>query len=382
MHECTNCGAILEPRATSCHICGLATPYQKTQRFCLNCGSPVTRDAVTCIMCGHQIDTLPRRASTFGLSWFGVVLGLAIVASLAYWFSQLQQAPGANVTATPGLIALSAPPTPTLVPPDTSTPTPPPTLTATSLPPKATSTPVVHIIRRGETLLFIADRYKVSVDNIIAANPGISEDTVLQIDQRLIIPVIPPGIGGSEPIREGQVITYVVKSGDTLSDIAFEYDVGLAMIQQANPGLDLDLLSVGQEITLPLKPPTFTPTPTVSPTPSFTPGPPFLTPYLLLPLDGALIEGDNSTVLLSWTASEILDENIFYVVLITDEAGQTTTYFTQATSYRLPAEARPPALTTYTWQVVIMEQLGLDENGNFYGTPLSNPSLTRRFSWR
>lgn len=334
-------------------------------------------------MCGHQIDALPRRASTFGLSWFGVAIGLAIVASLAYWVSQLQPAPVADSTATPGLIALSAPVTPTMAPTGTSIPpTPPPTLTATPLPPKATPTPVIHTIRRGETLLFIADRYKVTVEDIIAANPDISEETVLQIDQRLVIPVTPAGIGGPEPIREGQVITYVVKSGDTLSDIAFEYDVSLAMIQQANPGLDLDILSIGQEITLPLKPPTFTPTPTVTPTSSATPGPPFLTPYLLLPSDGALIEGDDSTVLLSWTASEFLDENIFYVVLITDEAGQTTTYFTQATSYRLPAEMRPPTLTTYTWQVVIMEQLGLDENGNFYGTPLSNPSPTRRFSWR
>lgn len=382
MHECTNCGAILEPRAISCHICGLATPYRKTQRFCLNCGSPVTRDAITCIMCGHQIDALPRRASTFGLSWFGVALGLVIVASLAYWVSQTQLAPGADLAATPVLIASSAPPTSTVVPTSTSTPTPVPTLTETPLPPKATPTPVIHAIRRGETLLFIADRYKVTVDDIIAANHDISEDTILQIDQRLIIPVTPAGIGGPEPIREGQVITYVVKSGDILSDIALDYDVSLAMIQQANPGLDLDFLSVGQEITLPLKPPTFTPTPTVSPTPSFTPGPPFLTPYLLLPSDGTLIEGDNSTVLLSWTASAILDENIFYVVRVTDEAGQTTTYFTQATSYRLPAEARPPTLTTYTWQVVIMEQLGLDENGNFYGKPLSNPSPTRRFSWR
>ncbi|RME50206.1 MAG: hypothetical protein D6796_03435, partial [Caldilineae bacterium] len=114
----------------------------------------------------------------------------------------------------------------------------------------------------------------------------------------------------------------------------------------------------------------------------FTPRPPFLTPYPLLPADGTVIEGEGSTVLLSWTAAGDLPDNTFYVVFLTAEGGETHTYWTQATSYRLPAEARPPRLTAYTWYVVVMEKLGVDEKGIFYGHPLSSPGPARTFRWR
>jgi hypothetical protein len=103
---------------------------------------------------------------------------------------------------------------------------------------------------------------------------------------------------------------------------------------------------------------------------------------LLLPADGALIDGENSAVLLSWTASELLPADTYYVVLLTDEAGEITTYWTQATSYRLPANLHPSTLTTYAWYVVVMEEIGVDQNNIFYGNELSLPSETHTFSWR
>jgi len=339
-------------------------------------------------MCGQQIDALPQRASSFSISWPGVVIGLVIVFGLTHWFFQMQSTPVEDAVRTESVVQTStrvvalARSTPAATHTITPTPTPPPTLTPIPASPTTTPTPVIHTIRSGEALLFIASRYRVTVEDILAANPGITEETILQIDQKLIIPVHPGGIGGPEPIREGPVITYVVKSGDTLSDIAFEHDVSLFMIQQANPGLDPDFLSVGQAMVIPLRPPTFTPTPPTTPTPTFTPGLRYQTPYLLLPSDGALMEGDNSTVLLSWTASAILDENTFYVVSVTAEAGETNIYWTQASSYRLPAEARPPRLTSYTWQVTVMEQPGFDENGVFHGRAVSAPSVQRAFRWR
>ena len=44
---------------------------------------------------------------------------------------------------------------------------------------------------------------------------------------------------------------YTVRRGDTLSKIAREEGVGLGAILRANPGLDPDVIQVGQEIVLP-----------------------------------------------------------------------------------------------------------------------------------
>ncbi|GIV83580.1 MAG: hypothetical protein KatS3mg052_0587 [Candidatus Roseilinea sp.] len=84
------------------------------------------------------------------------------------------------------------PPTVTLpTPRPTLTPRPTPTLAAATPPapsqPAATPTPVVYIVQAGDTLIPIANRFGVSVADLIAAN-GNLDATRLQIGQRLIIP--------------------------------------------------------------------------------------------------------------------------------------------------------------------------------------------------
>ncbi len=183
-------------------------------------------------------------------------------------------------------------------------------------------------------------------------------------------------------MRGGPVITYTVQGGDTLSGIAFNFDTSQSAIEIANPGLDLDLLSVGQVLLIPLRPPTATPTPTITPTPTFTPRPPYLTPQLLLPADGTLIEGENSSVLLSWTTGGLLDDDTFYVVYLTDETGKLQTFFTHDTSYRLPETLRPQTLTRFSWYVVVMKKIAIGDDGIFYGEALSDRSAERSFQWR
>jgi LysM repeat protein len=87
-------------------------------------------------------------------------------------------------------------PTATPLPP-TNTPSPTqsltPTVTQTATPTSthtATPTPLpprVHVIQVGDTLLEIANEYEVPLEALIAANPGISE-TGLQLDQQVTIP--------------------------------------------------------------------------------------------------------------------------------------------------------------------------------------------------
>ena len=381
MYHCTNCGATLKAGQNRCDVCGAETPYYKTQRVCMNCGAPAAQNVKTCMMCGQPVDALPRRASSFSASWLGILIGLAVVGGIVAWFLQLEAPPAVSsasssplATATRFFIPPTNTPTPTLTP----TLPPTPTLSPTPTP---TPKPLIHSIKTGETLNFIAQKYNVSLADLEQAN-DITQDTILQVGQELIIPFAVDTGADNENSRERPIILYTIKSGDTLSGIAFEYDTSVAAIEVANPGLDLDILSVGQEVLVPLRPPTFTPTPTITPTPTFTPRPPFLTPILLYPQNDALIEGDTSSVLLNWTSSGTLDEETYYVVYLSDSAGQFKTFPTRATSYRLPPEARPVKLTTYSWYVVVMKKIGIDAEGIFYGKALSNPSQTRTFRWR
>ena len=57
-----------------------------------------------------------------------------------------------------------------------------------SLPPLGpTPTPLVHIVKSGETLLGIASRYAIELEHLLLANPGI-DPRFLSIGQQIIIP--------------------------------------------------------------------------------------------------------------------------------------------------------------------------------------------------
>lgn len=73
----------------------------------------------------------------------------------------------------------------------TTTPRPTPTLAAATPPPQResviTPTPIVYVVQSGDTLIPIANKFGVSVSDIVAANNGLDAAS-LQIGQRLIIP--------------------------------------------------------------------------------------------------------------------------------------------------------------------------------------------------
>lgn len=98
-------------------------------------------------------------------------------------------------------------PTPVAGDPVTPTDTPRPTVTRRATftpvpatpsdtpPPTATPTPVIYVIEKGDTLLPIARKFGVTVEEIQEAN-GITDPRRLQIGQEIIIPVRP---GEREP---------------------------------------------------------------------------------------------------------------------------------------------------------------------------------------
>ena len=108
-----------------------------------------------------------------------------------------QAGDGINNSVTPGFDLTpyqTATPSLTLPPPTpagTDTPTPPPP----TVPPPPTPTPFLHTIAEGDTLLAIALRYGVTVEDIQAANPEVNPN-LLVVGTQVIIPIPLDGSSG------------------------------------------------------------------------------------------------------------------------------------------------------------------------------------------
>ncbi len=101
-----------------------------------------------------------------------------------------------------------------------------------------------YTIKNGDSLYSIAQQYGVSVSAILAANPQITNSSMLYVGQVITIPQV------------GEQI-YTVKPGDSLFSIAKKFGVTVNSILAANPQIaDPNSLFVGQQIRIPVgKPP-------------------------------------------------------------------------------------------------------------------------------
>ena len=135
-------------------------------------------------------------------------------------------------TATVPVVVISPTPTPTV--PPTPTPTPPPT-----------PTPKTHNVRAGNTLSEIATFYGVSMDAILGLN-NIPDPNNLQIGQVLILPP-----EAEVPPETELPATYIVRPGETLSDIAVKLGVAIDELVAANDIPDPDNIIAGQVLNVP-----------------------------------------------------------------------------------------------------------------------------------
>ena len=107
----------------------------------------------------------------------------------------------------------------------------------------AQDTILEHTIQKGETAYFIAQKYKVSVDEIYKLNPGAQNG--IKDNQILKIPVYPV-----EKQNSNQQKTHIVGAKETLFGLSKQYNVAVEALQNANPIL-AGGLQIGQELVIP-----------------------------------------------------------------------------------------------------------------------------------
>ena len=104
-------------------------------------------------------------------------------------------------------------------------------------------------IKSGDTLSQIAQTYGLPTHAIITANPG-TNPLRLQVGSQL---TIPSAAQANQYIAQARTRarSYTVQAGDTLSQIAEHYGVGLSQVIAANPGLNPDRIRIGKILQIP-----------------------------------------------------------------------------------------------------------------------------------
>jgi LysM repeat protein len=138
-------------------------------------------------------------------------------------------------------------------------------------PPPTPTPPATHVVREGETAWTIAARYRLSLDEILWLN-GLSENEFLQPGDEVVIRLLP---GQTPPPTPTPQLTHIVRSGETLWEIALSYNLTLEQLLAWNGLAQNDMIREGQELyirppaTAVPSPPTSTPPPaTTTATPS------------------------------------------------------------------------------------------------------------------
>lgn len=130
--------------------------------------------------------------------------------------------------------------------------------------PPACTGQCLYGVQRGDTLFLIAQRFGVTLQALVAANPQITDPNVITATQVICVPVpvtAPPPvpqpcpIGPRPPACVGGFL-YGVIPGDTLFLIAQRFGLSLAALISANPQItDPNVILAGQVICVPTPPP-------------------------------------------------------------------------------------------------------------------------------
>ena len=117
-------------------------------------------------------------------------------------------------------------------------------ITSTTQPASAQSSGPIYIVQSGDTLSYIASRFNVSLNDLIAANPTV-DPNLLGAGQQIVI----PGLEGVTGILETEVIPF----GDTLRSLSRRTQVSDAQLIKLNRLISPTELYVGISMIVPLQ---------------------------------------------------------------------------------------------------------------------------------
>jgi LysM repeat protein len=319
----------------------------------------------------------------------GAALGILVLLSL--WFIKPWRAIQLGIYHTP-TPTMTSTATPTFTPTATATSTPAPTGTATpqvtTYIVQSGDTLSVIASRFGVTVDAIMAANGLTDYMITIGQTLLIPVEPVSTTAGAEVPETPSAAGTPEP----ETTTYVVQAGDNLSEIAQRFNVSLGDLMEANGIENPDTISEGQTLVIPGRvSPAETPGIGGPPTPTVSSLLVYPGPQLLGPPDGWEFRDEEAElpILLNWLSVGPLGEDEWYAVSIATSQTegpetQTVTAFTKANSYRVPLELRPPSgaahpIVEWHVSVVRLEQNDGEESPNV--VPIGRESESRSFYW-
>lgn len=132
--------------------------------------------------------------------------------------------------------------------------------------PPPTPTPATtHVVEEGESLWSIAVRFDAKFGELLWLN-NLTEESILRPGETIRIRL---GAGETPPPTPTPIVYHTVRSGQTLWDIALTYGLNLDQLLALNPNLTADsLIQIGDPIQVRQPEPTATPTALPEPPPA------------------------------------------------------------------------------------------------------------------
>ena len=111
----------------------------------------------------------------------------------------------------------------------------------------------VHVVEPGDTAIALAQQYGLTLAELLVLNPGLNPN-LLGVGQTLIVPDTAPHMA-AVGADAGAFTVYTVQAGDTLSEIANRGGFSIDSLLAINPGIDPDVITPGASLFLPTPPP-------------------------------------------------------------------------------------------------------------------------------
>ena len=245
-----------------------------------------------------------------------------------------------------------------------------------------------HTVQAGETLLGIAAKYGVTVEDIQAANS--LSGTQIRAGGELLIPV-PLSISENGNDSGGATIStifkYTVRPGDTLISIAVRFGTNVAAIQEANNiGAD-EFIRPDQVLLVPVSgvPSTILAISEAAPARTAAGSAQMYEALQLVGPNDEEIVSRVDGVLFRWLSGGLLEQNEWYVLYIWPLEGLIELpppVWTKATSFRLSQQwaPAPDRDVTYRWQISVV-RVYTDADGARNIEAAGVPSDVRSFVW-